>query len=1510
MKKARSPSMVDPERMSPTPSSPQRRRLLFRGDDDNDNNAAADAIEHAETMHDETTPTPATSPPRGEDDGNEATGAMAMNDAVSPTISAFSRLTVSDRSLGAIEKVSKTLKDAYEEMQANRVTGGGPAPYDVRFSDELVVDATSLALYDHPKTWPKSLQAKLKAHLDHNIHDVVEVLKCAGAPVAVRQVVSFFSSETESIVILDYPPQAQVGKKCNLAFSAHKSLKKETGTNAVKIYSNCITMYAHQWAKTTTKLEWGKTIGVVASNPFGESLDDDVCTIELVQDAYRALFSDWIERHPTFTANNVDPAALIEEHLGADHLRKGDQLFADFVYARAEYVRSRAMQGLQSAANTLCPVISWNAGQFDVHGPRSGALAPLYVEMEKRGVSPLHGIHHPQFLAHTKNPHVRLGASAYDFAMVSAAEDAGLPVMDNQPWSGFIGVKDLTDEEREALRREVSELAHALGLLAWRTEGKSGSRKNEFFVEFRKSFDQEEACYLAQLRCITEGQIQAAMRMFNIDAEQLSQLSDDELKTLQHSYLVQLKVNRAARWKGLSEDQVASLSITDTGALLAEYRFVVNVCAAARWKGLTEAQVAALTEDEARALVEEHRFQGALNAAARWKGLTEAQVAALTEDEARALVEEHRFQGALNAAARWKGLTEAQVAALTEDEARALVEEHRFQGALNAAARWKGLTEAQVAALTEDEARALVEEHRFQGALNAAARWKGLTEAQVAALTEDEARALVEEHRFQSALNAAARWKGLTEAQVAALTEDEARALVEEHRFQGALNAAARWKGLTEAQVAALTEDEARALVEEHRFQGALNAAARWKGLTEAQVAALTEDEARALVEEHRFQGALNAAARWKGLTEAQVAALTEDEARALVEEHRFQGALNAAARWKGLTEAQVAALTEDEARALVEEHRFQGALNAAARWKGLSDDQLNALSADDARALEAAYRHDCRLRAAVEWKGLDVAEASELSEADEKTLIGEHSFVGQLLAAAKWRGLSEEDVSKMTMEQLREVAKEHRNHGKLQASLAHFPEVTADEVCDWSDERKRNFIQDYEDAQNARKAKSYFGVSDEEFEKLPTFERRELVKNYNISRRAELLGYSIDDVKELTHDERKDIRNHMNKRLLVEKLGLKEEADEGDEDDDDDEADEQGDGGGNELSFITAMELTLGQLQELVAMATGGMSKKKLEGITYAMKLGVPREDAMELGADTLDRCRVFSRREVRLQRRQDQGFFFTPGSAGHDAIVGVIDSFYIANGVRLMVTEHWDASQYAFNVMQSSVTDPLRATKYGLYRREQVTIPAATPESEPTIVNIWMAKHAEVRKASGKTEHATKSAPESAAALAQYFFTIRAEVVKNLHRDTLNSMVPRQSFNTNALAIAARLQRQVEANEEGLFFFADSERYEAFMKELADKPTAKFRRNDKRINERLAFQFWQYIRRDTGKIRIDPAAYYRDDDQIWRGPEMDWGAGVPKGRKLGQTAIINALNALAARFDERENQETTTTQ
>ena len=270
--------MVDPERMSPTPSSPQRRRL-FRGDDDD----ADDAIEHpAETtttttmMHDETTPTPATSPPRGEDDGNED-AAMAMNDAVvSPTISAFSRLTVSDRSLGAIEKVSKTLKDAHEEMKANRVTGGEPAPYDVRFSDELVVDATSLALYDHPKNWPKSLQAKLKAHLDHNIHGVVEVLKRAGAPVAAIQVVSFFSSETESIVILDYPPRAQVGKKCNLAFSAHKSLKKETGTNAFKVYSNCILMYANQWAKTTTKLEWGKTTSVAASNPFGEGLDDDV----------------------------------------------------------------------------------------------------------------------------------------------------------------------------------------------------------------------------------------------------------------------------------------------------------------------------------------------------------------------------------------------------------------------------------------------------------------------------------------------------------------------------------------------------------------------------------------------------------------------------------------------------------------------------------------------------------------------------------------------------------------------------------------------------------------------------------------------------------------------------------------------------------------------------------------------------------------------------------------------------------------------------------------------------------------------------------------------------------------------------------------------------------------------------------------------------------------------------------------------------------------------------------
>jgi len=227
--------MVDPERMSPTPSSPQRRRL-FRGDDD-DNNADDDAIEHpAETTttmnHDETTPTPATSPPRGV--GNED-AAMAMNDAVSPTISAFSRLTVSDRSLGAIEKVTKTLKDAYEELKANRVTGGEPAPYDVRFSDELVVDATSLALYDHPKTWPKSLQAKLKAHLDHNIHGVVEVLKRAGAPVADVQVVSFFSSETECIVILDYPPQAQVGRKCNLAFSAHKSLKKEKGTNAFKV---------------------------------------------------------------------------------------------------------------------------------------------------------------------------------------------------------------------------------------------------------------------------------------------------------------------------------------------------------------------------------------------------------------------------------------------------------------------------------------------------------------------------------------------------------------------------------------------------------------------------------------------------------------------------------------------------------------------------------------------------------------------------------------------------------------------------------------------------------------------------------------------------------------------------------------------------------------------------------------------------------------------------------------------------------------------------------------------------------------------------------------------------------------------------------------------------------------------------------------------------------------------------------------------------------------------------
>ena len=664
----------------------------------------------------------------------------------------------------------------------------------IAVEEGTVLDALVIGgFYDDPQRWPKALKRAYKNHIHHNIQMVRDAL--GEGVVAERQVRDFFSNQGDVICVLDYPPEDQVGAFVNLAFAFSKSYSKANGVAVLDVHSRCIRQHVYAFAKTSGSWHQGVE--------FVETIDKNgsPAYLALTAVAKDSLSYDYVERHPTFIRNDVHPEALVKRsHLGSKHVDEGDRIFARFIKERQSFVaaRNRARGG-----SSVAPTFVWNAGFGRDGSERTGALAALFVSLELAQVAHLGGMHHPAFVFRKENPLVQLSAASYDKAVCDACKAAGRQVVDETCWQRFVGVAEMTPEERVLKERECAEFYSALGSLVWMSRGKAGSNKRAVYDEFlAQDMSAEQAAHMAQAKVLFDGAVQAAVRRLGMNEEALEALSEDDREVLQRALAAadaaRAQLEAAATWACKTKENVAAMSKTQKQNMLTKYLIHCQLKAAAEWDGLSEDDLSKLSKREQEELVEKFESDGKVQAAASWAKLSDEALAAMSDEEKQALVSRHKFDCMLQAAASWAKLSDEALAAMSGEEkanlahkyATEFVEPRRYEGSVAVAARWFEVDPDEIAAMTSKEKTSLLGRFFFDRKAIAACAKLGISEDELAEMPRERVVEIVRNHSFRGKLKSALRWKKKSVTDGEIMSETEQIDLVEEHKRSSMLASA------------------------------------------------------------------------------------------------------------------------------------------------------------------------------------------------------------------------------------------------------------------------------------------------------------------------------------------------------------------------------------------------------------------------------------------------------------------------------------------------------------------------------------------------------------------------------------------------------------------------------------------------------------------------------------------------------------------------------------------------
>lgn len=570
--------------------------------------------------------------------GEGSPGAMSTSSTSSEKGLLAEKLSNIANEMREVAETRKKEKEEKKKKEEEDIEKKEKECFEIR--DEL--DGSDFASYDDPvkpsegSRMSEETRRLYQEHLKHNIIAVCEAFEGNGnVPITKleEQRGNYFSRHPRGLVIGHYPPSSQCGRKTNVAVAIHKSATKANeGKQIFRLKSACIARQAHLIAQ-----------GMGHNDSFGVGDDGDrtyafkyvACSTKpdrkgcarLIKSAALFLDFDFMDRHPTFNENKVNPEKLIDSKLGYQHRLTGDEKFAKVVKSRQADIAKANGNTMGSPKSTppesptsALPVMVWNAGRVKRDSERTGARAALFQTLIKEIIEQLFGIHHPEYLMWTENPVVRTAAEETDLEICRFIEAFGGVVRVDDAFRKFVGVAECTPEELDRMARECSEAMSALGMLAWISKGRPGSVKNDHYLRFfKKTEDETLSARLAQAQVMFDGALEAAARFAGLTADEVMVLDEEGEQDLIEAHRYDGLLHAAARFRNISWDKVEGMTKNEVdGMVFLAPCMDKKIEAAAASKCIPQNVLEGMTKKQLDDLIKDHIFDCTAEAAKSW----------------------------------------------------------------------------------------------------------------------------------------------------------------------------------------------------------------------------------------------------------------------------------------------------------------------------------------------------------------------------------------------------------------------------------------------------------------------------------------------------------------------------------------------------------------------------------------------------------------------------------------------------------------------------------------------------------------------------------------------------------------------------------------------------------------------------------------------------------------------------------------------------------------------------
>ena len=703
--------------------------------------------------------------------GEGSPGAMSTSSTSSEKSSLAEKLITIANEMREVAETRKREKEEKKKKEEEDIEKKEKECFGI--TNEL--DGSDFASYDDPVTpsegshMGEETRRLYQEHLNHNITAVCEALEGNdNVPITKleEQCGNYFSRHPRGLVIGHYPPSSQCGRETNVAFEIHKSATEANeGKQILRLKSACIARQAHFIAQ-----------GMGHNDSFVVGDDGDrtyafkyvECSIKpgrkgyarLIESAALFLDFDFMDRHPTFNDNKVNPEKLIDSNLGYQHRLTGDEKFAKVVKSRQADIakangntmgspKSTPPPGSPTNAPTgsptnappesptnappgsptnALPVMVWNAGRVKRDSERTGAQAALFQTLIKESIEQLFGIYHPEYLMWTENPVVRMAAEETDLEICRFIEAFGGVVRVDDAFRKFVGVAECTPQERERMERECSEAMSALGMLAWMSKGRPGSEKNKIYrANFKKTEDEELSAKLAQQQVMFDGAREAAARFADLTPEEVAKLDEEGVRGLIEAHRYDGHLRAAARSQGISWVDVQGMTQNEIDDMVKAYIRAGQEVAAAKHFDISDKELREMTEQQKDELIANHirvtSRAGQEVAAAKHFDISDKELREMTEQQKDELIKNLTRAGQLAAAAKSEGISKQDLALMDDTQKKNVIIAHIRKSTIEAAAKKKDIDRNSLAQMTKKQLDELINDHTFCGKVEAAISW-------------------------------------------------------------------------------------------------------------------------------------------------------------------------------------------------------------------------------------------------------------------------------------------------------------------------------------------------------------------------------------------------------------------------------------------------------------------------------------------------------------------------------------------------------------------------------------------------------------------------------------------------------------------------------------------------------------------------------------------------------------------------------------------------------------------